>query len=89
MVGNGPTLTQPLVPGILWVEVGHVPQASAGVCCGSKGISYFSQFAQLIHSVVLFLAPLSLPGPTEDSQWQREKPGQYSSGFCNFCLALD
>lgn len=67
MVGNGPTLAQPLVPGIFWVEGGHVPQASAYICCGSKGISYFSQFIWLILSVVLFLAPLSLPGPTEES----------------------
>lgn len=32
-VGNGPTLAWPPVPGISWVEGGHVPQASACVCC--------------------------------------------------------
>lgn len=32
-----------------------------------KGISYFSQFTWLIHSVILLLSPLSLPGPTVDS----------------------
>lgn len=53
--------------GTFWVEGGHGPQASACVLCGSKGISNFSHFFQLIHSIVLFLAPLSLPRPTEDS----------------------
>lgn len=67
MMGNGPTLAWLPVPGIVWVEGGHVPQASACVCCGSKGISYFSQFIWLIHSVAVFLAPLSLPRSTEDS----------------------
>lgn len=57
----------PPVPGIFWVEGECVPQASACVCYGSKGISCFSQFIRLIHLVVVFLAPLSLPGPTEDS----------------------
>lgn len=66
VVNGGPTLAWPPVPGIFWVEGGHVPQASACVCCDSKGISHFSQFTWLIHSV-LFLAPLSLPGSTVDS----------------------
>lgn len=65
MVGNGPVLAQLPVPDIFWVEGGHNPQAPAYVCCGSKGISYFSQFIRLIH--FLFVAPLSLPRPTKDS----------------------
>lgn len=67
VVNGGPTLAWPPVPGIFWVKGGRIPQASACACCGSKGISHFSQFTWLIHSVVLLLAPLSLPGSTEDS----------------------
>lgn len=67
LVANDPTLVWLLVPGTSWVEGGHVPQALACIFLWFKGIPYFSQFTWLIHSVILLLSPLSLPGPTMDS----------------------